>query len=137
MGMYTQIRGWLNVDSIGSIENKYKLEELLNKAKEEYNAKENLDRKWVCEDTILHLGGNNSAYLFIGTELKNYDKSVDEWIKTLIKTFTNAEGRIDFQYEEDNEDTGSRFILIKNGEIIKDTIGETWCRGYGNMFSKL
>ena len=134
MGMYTQVRGWLNVDSIGSIENENKLKELLVKAKEEYEQIENLDRKWVCDDTVLHFGGNGSAYLFIGTELKNYDDSVDEWIKILLKTFHNAEGRIDFQYEEDDEDTGSRYILVRDGEIIKDDMGEIWCYGYGNMF---
>ncbi len=136
MGMYTQVRGWLNVDSIGSIENKNKLKELLVKAKEEYEQIEDLDRKWVCDDTVLHFGGNGSAYLFIGTELKNYDDSVDEWVKTLIKTFPNSEGRIDFQYELDDEDSGSRFILVRNGKIIKDDIGETWCYGYGNMYKE-
>lgn len=134
MGMYTQIRGWLNVDSIGKRKNREKLERLLTIAKEEYNQREDLDRKWVCNDTILHFGGNGSAYLFIGTELKKYDDSVDEWIKALIKTFPNSEGRIDFQYEEDDENTGSRYILIRDGKIMKDDIGETWCCGYGNMY---
>lgn len=135
MGMYTQIRGWLNIDSIG-YDNEEALLEMLNYAKEEFENRSDLDRAWVCQDTHIHSGGNGSVYLFIGTELKNYDKSTDEWINKLLEVFPNAEGRIDYQYEEDDENSGSRYLLIYKGKIIKDAIGDTWCKGYGNMFKK-
>ena len=133
MGMYKQIRGWLNINSMGN-DAENKLTEILNEAKSLFELRTDLDRTWVCNDTLIHFGANGSAWLFIGTELKNYDDSVDEWIKTLLKCFPNAEGRIDYQYEEEDEDTGSRYLLIYNGKIIKDGIGETWCKGYGNTF---
>lgn len=139
MGMYTQIRGWLNVDSIGDYKGerfdiiKDKLEQT------KYDFQNNglvLDRKWVSNDTSVLQGGNGSVYLFIGTELKNYDNSFDEWVKYLLTQFPNAEGRIDYQYEEEDwecEDK-SRYLLIRKGEIIEDNRCITWCYGYGNMF---
>lgn len=133
MGMYTQIRGWLNVDSI-AYKNEDKINKIFNSAKEEFESRDDLDRKWVCEDTIIHFGGNGSAWIFIGTEMKNYDNSMNEWINTIIKYFPNAEGRIDYQYELDDKESGSRYLLIHNGKIIKDGICEPWCIGYGNMF---
>lgn len=167
MGMYTQIRGWLNVDSIGGIDdNLLKITEILKQAQDDFKNDNTIidsydntpiERKWVCEDTIIHEGGNGSKYIFFGTELKNYGNPAYEWIKYLIKYFPNAEGRIDFQYEEEdywedinfdvekenennpwyrgeNEGSESRYLLIRNGSIIKDDYTRTWCKGYGNMY---
>lgn len=163
MGMYTQIRGWLNVDSIG-YNNLGEIQSKLEQAKDDFEAdttlkdcdNDTLDRKWVCHDTIANGGGNGSAYIFFGTELKNYGNPAYEWIKFLLKYFPNAEGRIDFQYEEENywEDINldvdnndltrsqldccigdeSRYLLIRDGKIIKDDYTRTWCKGYGNMY---
>lgn len=145
MGMYTQVRGWLNVDSIG-FNGEEKLERQLMEAKESFKRSAKCDRKWVCEDTILHIGGNGSAYLFFGTELKNYDRAAEEWIEHLLTFFDNAEGRIDFQYEEEcvgGEDYGTGIVNDKStyweiyqGKVTKIDKCDCWCEGYGNC-SKL
>lgn len=138
MGMYTQIRGWLNVDSISFGYDNYKtICSILQQTKYDFQNNEMaLDRKWVSEDTVVHMGGNGSIYLFIGTELKNYDDSFDEWVKYLLTKFPNAEGRIDYQYEtecvEDADE--SRYLLIRDGKIIEDDYCKTWTHGYGNTF---
>ena len=132
MGMYTQARGWLNVNSIG-IGNKFKIENLLEEAKETFQGE--VDRDWVCHDTVLHTGNNGSIYLFFGTELKNYDRECEKWIEHLIRYFPNAEGRIDFQYEEERiGDDKSKYWLIYQGKIKKEGYDHTWCYGYGNQF---
>lgn len=142
MGMYTQIRGWLNVDSIGDYEGKrYKeIEKILMSAKERFQRDtmlrasdgSPLERKWVCDDTFLHMGGNGSCYMFFGTELKNYGNPAGEWIKYLLDFFPNAEGRIDFQYEEDEDEC--IYWLIHKGKIVKEDNCDKWCEGYGNMW---
>lgn len=166
MGMYTQVRGWLNVDSIGKYggENLSRIKVLLEVAKENFKSDTTIDadRKWVSDDTVVFSGANNSTYLFIGTELKNYDDDAEKWIKYLIDYFPNAEGRIDFQYEEespwvnlkddseeksedniigwhyendvDSDSTYSTYWLIRNGQVILEDKCKTWCKGYGNMF---
>ena len=163
MGMYTQVRGWLNIDSIGyGDERLIKAEKLLEQAKEDFENDntlvdydgDKLARKWVCHNTTLVEGGNGSLFLFFGTELKNYGNPAKAWIEYLIKYFPNAEGRIDFQCEEEErwEDVNldidnnnltrsqlecsiggqSNYILIYKGKIIKDDYCRTWCKGYGN-----
>ena len=145
MGMYTQVRGWLNVDSIGDYkcERYKKICQLLKKAQNDFENDntildvdgEPLERKWVCRDTIVHKGGNGSVYLFFGTELKNYGNPAYHWVVYLLKYFPNAEGRIDFCYEEEyiGEDK-SRYLLIRDGKIIEDGYTTTWTKGYGNIF---
>ncbi len=142
MGMYTQVRGWLNVDSIGDCDGKrfHEIENKLSSAQRNFendetlkdNSNDILERKWVCRDTVVHYGGNGSVYIFIGTELKNYGQPAEIWIKYLLKYFPNAEGRIDFQYEED--DNTCKYWLIKYGEIIKEDFNPVWCTGYGNGY---
>lgn len=137
MGMYTQIRGWLNVDSIGDYAGE-RFKEIQNKllsAQEEFQNDESIkaDRKWVCHDTLVHRGGNGSAYIFIGTELKNYDSDAEQWIKYLLNYFPNAEGRVDFQYEED--ECYCWYWLIAEGKIINEDRIEKWCYGYGNTYN--
>lgn len=136
MGMYTQVRGWLNVDSIGDYngENFKEIQKKLLSAQEGFQRDTTIevDRKWVCEDTILHSGGNGSTYIFFGTELKNYGDPAGQWIKYLLNFFPNAEGRIDFQYEED---TGyHKYWIISNGKVIKEDMEEIYYEGYGNMY---
>jgi len=141
MGMYTQIRGWLNVDSIGNGKSLDVLERKLLSAQEgfqrditlvnPYDGKP-LERRWVCENTYIHGGGNGSVFIFFGTEMKNYDSPAEQWIKYLLNFFPNAEGRIDFQYEEDEEEC--KCWLINDGAIVKEFYNPVWCEGYGNMY---
>lgn len=135
MGMYTQVRGWLNVDSIG-YNNFYKLERRLEQAKEdfEYDNTITVERKWVCHDTHIHQGANGSVYIFFGTELKNYNNPARIWIEYLLNYFPNAEGSIDFQYEESNIGDNTYRLLIYKGQIIKEEDVEVWCYGYGNSY---
>lgn len=129
MGMYTQVRGWLNIDSI-CFDEETILHQKLIEAKESFKKTFSEIRSWVCEDTVLHVGSNGAAYLFFGTELKNYNDDAQKWIKHLISYFPNAEGRIDFQYEASESETP--YWLIANGEIIEKNMCEIWCIGYGN-----
>lgn len=135
MGMYTQVRGWLNVDSIGSKDNFKEINSVIEHAKEEFKAKHS-SRTWVCEDTTVVMGGNHSVYVFFGTELKNYEQEAQTWVRHLISYLPTAEGRIDFQYEEEAPIDGSESIywLIRNGEVISEGVTPTWCEGYGNMW---
>lgn len=62
MGMYTQVRGWLNVDSIGGYHgNAYnQICEILKTAKTDFSAKYSSNlRWWACEDTIAFIGTEN------------------------------------------------------------------------------
>lgn len=141
MGMYTQIRGWLNVDSIGNNENFELLARTLESTKDYFENDDTivdvcgnkLERKWVCNDTYIHQGGNGSIYIFFGTELKNYGCPAEIWIKYLLEWFPNAEGRIDFQYEED--EVFCKYWLITKGKIFKQDLNPVWCEGYGNMYN--
>lgn len=135
MGMYTQIRGWLCVGSITTdTESKY-LENLFNKTQDDYEQLEKTPRATTPIRNTYFIEGNNGAcYVFIGTEFKNYDKDAEEWIKYLLSVFTWAEGRIDFQYEEDyDEEIG--LGTCKCWKIAKGQIEEyqekVWCKGYG------
>lgn len=135
MGMYTQVRGWLNVDSIGKCNGSCYNEicEILKTAKTDFSAKYSSNlRWWVCEDTIAFKGSNNCVYLFFGSELKNYNSDAETWISFLLNYFPNAEGRIDFQKETD--EINSKYWLIAKGKIIKEDFNNIWCEGYGNMY---
>ncbi|MBT2759969.1 hypothetical protein [Paenibacillus sp. ISL-20] len=137
MGMYTQVRGWLNIDSISHGQNEQSIINKLHKAREEFLESDYHCRKWVSHDTIIHFGGNGSAFLFFGTELKNYDDDAETWIKYLLDSFPNSEGRVDFQYETEeysDDDSKSKYWLIREGKIIEEGHNKTWCKGYGNSF---
>jgi hypothetical protein len=138
MGMYTQIRGWLNVDSIGDCdgENFIEISRMLAKAKQEFQEQYPNIRSWVCKDTIVFEGSNGCVYLFFGTELKNYDEDTEKWIKFLLNYFPNAEGRMDFQYEDDGYKGTCEYWLIAEGKVIKEDYNPVWCQGYGNMFKQ-
>lgn len=142
MGMYTQVRGWLNIDSIGdraSIDQMgQKLSDVMVSFENRIDS-ENI-RSWVCHDTVLHLGGNGSKYLFFGTELKNYNDEAEKWIDFLLLYFPSAEGRIDFQYEDEDPDdkhSTSKYWLIRSGKIVEMARCKTWCIGYGNSYKEV
>lgn len=135
MGMYTQVRGWLNVDSISydkdyGSKNYLEIKYILDNAKLDF-MKSDIPRSWVCKHTTLHVGGNGSVFLFIGTELKNYGNPTLEWLKFLIKRFPNAEGSVDFQYEEDEYSTT---YFIREGQIRGITQCPHASKGYGNIY---
>lgn len=117
MGMYTQIRGFLCCDSIGQ---KPDIEKKLKHLQRLFKERNNLDRTWVCEDTIFYRGSNDSGWLFIGSEHKNYDESMTEWLRFLV-TKIRCEGRIEFQYEE--TDIGEQAVvwLVTPDRIIEET----------------
>ena len=153
MGDYTQVRGWLNINSAGDEEDLDKANKVLKQAQKDFQEDDSIevDRKEVCEDTFLHKGHNGCIYLFFGTEIKNYGNPSKKWIEYLLKYFPNAEGRIDFQdesetpWEDINLDPANSFesmygygsesvyMLIYKGRIVKEDYCRTWCRGYGNQ----
>lgn len=135
LGMYTQVRGWLNVDSIAFGTERFDiLSRQLEQAKNDFMGRDLCVRKWVSDYTWIHLSSNGAVFLFVGAEIKNYDSDAETWIKHLVKYFPNAEGRIDFQYEEEEAEADeSKYWEIYKGRI-KERHCATWCKGYGNMF---
>lgn len=135
MGMYTQIRGWLNVGSISSMQER-EAEEGIAQARKLFAVKTKeleLARPWVSEDTHVVFGSNGAAWIFFGAELKNYDESFDEWFKCVIEAFPFAEGRLDYQYEEESPgESDCRVVKVYKGKIISDTREPAWCNGYEN-----
>lgn len=138
MGMYTQVRGWLNINSIAKID-KTSIKERLDRAKNEFHEyyKHSDVLTFITDDTLIHFGSNNSVYIFFGTELKNYNEDCEKWISHLLEYFPSAEGRIDFQYEEEEieENSESKIWKIYQGEI-EESFTKTWCKGYGNFFDR-
>lgn len=134
MGMYTQVKGYLNVDSIGYATEG--LSELLQQAKDAFVSDDDIAcsrKEIVTEDTIIHFGFNASAFVFIGSEFKNYCQDAQEWVRYLLEWFPNAEGRIDFQYEE-NESATSWVISEGEVKMVEEVSVKT--EGYGNCFKK-
>jgi hypothetical protein len=126
MGMYTQIRGWLCVGSINSHPESGKL---FNEAKAKYIAEQSTPRCYlVASDTNFQVGSNHCRFIFIGTELKNYDNDAENWIKYLLSVFPWAEGRIDFQFENDTDKC--KCWKIYDGEI-DEYYEKRWYKGYG------
>lgn len=134
MGMYTQIRGWLCIDSMG---NGKDYQSRLDKVREIYKAEninnDNCSRPYVSDCTWVHNGANGSAWIFIGLEHKNYDDSFYIWLDYLLKEFPQAEGRVDIQYEgEELEDQDkTKEFLIRDGKIVARNLIPVWCYGYG------
>jgi len=138
MGMYTQIRGWLNIDSIGNNNTYYEVKLKLDKLIEQYEEVDGITTR-KCQATYgtnICQGGNGSLFIFIGTEFKNYSNDSEEWIKYLIKHFPSAEGRIDFQYEECSEDYPTEYWEIYQGEILNIGKQIPYCNGYGNYYKE-
>lgn len=117
MGMYTQVRGFLCCDSIGQRPN---IERQFKNLQATFKKRDDLDRLWVCEDTIFFRGSNDSGWLFIGSEHKNYDESMEEWLMFLINNIP-CEGRIEFQYEEAEVGEEGQVWLVSKGNINKQT----------------
>lgn len=125
MGMYTQVRGFLFCgsfnDQIGSLNYGINVESKLEELKKIFNERKDIERAWVCDDTIYNKGSNGSEWLFIGSEHKNYDNSIDEWIQLLVSSI-NCEGRIEFQYETFEIGDKEKVLFIgKNGDITEGT----------------
>lgn len=131
MGYFTQVRGWLNIDSIGCEERAGETKSIFEEAKRDYLISGNTSRAmFVIQDTILQTDmGNGSAFIFIGTELKNYENDAEEWIKYLISKFDSAEGAIYFRKEE--ESTEKVWIIFK-GELYREDLICLPFEGYGN-----
>jgi hypothetical protein len=131
MGMYTQYRGAICIDSIGQVDPDTATAKLA-KLQEEYLSRaeaDKHDRAWVCTDTVLHFGGNGSKWLFIGSEHKDYDTSMRDWINILAKEF-RGEGRIEVQYEEVDPGEQMKVLYMEGGVVVE--LAET-CHtcGYG------
>ena len=88
-------------------------------------------RPWVCENTFFHKVSNGAAFIFFGTELKNYYNSAEAWIQFLLGYFSNAEGIICFQYEEDEGE--NTIWIIAEGTIIDEQHMVLPFVGYGNV----
>lgn len=133
MGMYTQYRGWLCLDSING-ENEPQAVAVLEQARANFKKREDLSRTWVSDDCWIHSGSNGSLWLFFGTEHKDYDDSMEAWIRHVVAVFPKAEGRIDVQYEEVYPGENTHCFLVKAGEIAKAPV-KAWTEGYGLDFA--
>lgn len=125
MGMYTQVRGWLNIP--WEMDMNVQLAQMkLSEAQETF--KDTSMRSWVSEDTHVHAGAQGSIFIFFGTELKNYDDA-ERWIEHLLKYLPTAEGRFDFQYETTGIGELTPYYLVYDGEIIKKDECRAWTKG--------
>ena len=97
--MYTQFRGVLCLKSIGSMKDFDALKIQFDALQAAFLAADENDRPFVCQDSQIFLGSNGSAWIFIGSEHKDYDDSMSNWIKILASTF-RCEGRVEQQYED-------------------------------------
>ena len=140
MGMYTQGRGWLNVNSIGNDKRNDRIQQVFDEMKQNFIGN---GRDWIAEDLTLNFGSNGSAWIFLGTELKNYNNEIESLIRHVISYFPNAEGRFDIQHEKVDpniQDNGYDFYmepdyyLIYKGSIVESGTCRPWCHGYGNMY---
>lgn len=125
MGMYTQVRGWLCCSSGGSGDKNNEIVSKFKEIKESFSKREDLDRAWlVAGDTHITNGSNGSLWIFIGSEHKNYDGSMDEWIKTILNNI-KCEGRIEYQYEDledfhTGEQGQDKVLIVLDGKINKE-----------------
>ena len=127
MGMYTQAKAILNIASISSKERFKKTEKKLQNLQHKYINESNYGG-CVCEDTHVFMGGNASIFISFGTELKNYDNGIMNWLEYLINNFPSSEGIITIQYEEDEK---ADVYNVYKGKINKK-ISEIESIGYGN-----
>lgn len=130
--MYTQYRGFLCIASLS--DEKYdELVARFESLKENFLKDESNERPWVCKDSCIHCGSNGSVWIFIGSEHKNYDDSMENWIKILVKNF-NCEGRIERHYEEYGVGEPIEVLNVSRSCILR-THEETHQKGYGfSMF---
>jgi len=115
--MYTQFRGVLCLSSIGQGGTLVEAETKFKTLREAYKTTTENSRAWVADwDTHIHAGSNASIWIFIGSEHKNYDESMMDWIKLLVSSF-HCEGRIEIQYEEEYPGDTQRVLKITPGKI--------------------
>lgn len=130
MGMYTQVRGWFCLDSIGDEENFRDAEARLQQAKDNLLADPDQVRGWIGDDVSVRQGGNDTLWLFVGMEFKNYNQDVDLLVKHLRQVFPGMEGRLDLQYEEVEAGDQTCTWLINRDGIQKESV-TAWTYGYG------
>ncbi len=129
MGMYTQYRGFLCVKGLSSDDKMDDLVSRFESLKKDFLSNNENERPWVCNDSCIHHGSNDSGWIFIGSEHKNYDDSMENWIKVLFENF-RCEGRIERQYEEMYP--GDSIEVLKITPLGIERINEaTHQEGYG------
>lgn len=129
MGMYTQYRGFICVDSINQHPMK-KVEEYFNKVLFDWKEAQGR-RTWLTKAVWLHEGPNGSKWIFIGTEHTDYDDSVRSLIETIVAAFPGCEGRIEKQYEETKCYQGMDTVFIISNGIISEEKYTPHQNGYG------
>jgi len=123
MGMYTQIRGFLNIGDDKNAEERY-----LKTAKK--FKEENEGRTYVA-DYFRCVDGRNTTWILIGIEHKDYDDSIDVFLHYLFEEFKSLEGRIEKQREAVNDIT--EVYIIKDSEIVEQYEEESTFRGNFNF----
>jgi hypothetical protein len=136
MGMYTQVMGTLNVASInGDIRPiKKAVTNAVRKSSQDdcyWHPEQILDRIHVLN------GGNGSVFLAIAVEGKilgyRYRKDWQQAISAICEAIPTAEGRIEWQFEDDSIDSGGHVTVwqVYQGGI-KIFTELAYRQGYGN-----
>lgn len=120
MRMYTQYRGALCLGSIGTVSYPDLLADFTRLQEAFLLTTEENSRSWVCQDSHLLQGSNGSIWLFIGSEHKDYDDSMKNWIELIWKTF-RCEGTIEAQYENADPQGKVTVYTITPDEISKES----------------
>lgn len=118
MGTYTEIRGFLRIYLKDIDEDKFEIK--FDLLKKEFSQRNDLDKPWIHQDSVCSTGSNGSKWIFIGSDHKMYDESMEEWVKLLIKNF-RCDGRIEFQSEYSEKNDLDILWIISNSEMIKTT----------------
>ncbi len=103
MGMYTECRGWIEINDMDF--NTEKFEDLMGKVED---ISERASQCVSC--TVFNIGFNWSPYIFIGGSIKNYDDDWNKFLNFLLKNLKVSEYKIETRYEE--EDDWTKFDAI-------------------------
>ncbi len=105
MGMYTHVRGWINVDLSDNLDLYGSSHDAHDKFRDIMKRAENISpRSSQCVfSTTFNVGFNFECYIFIGGEVKDYDNDWKTYLQFLKSNFKINEMRLEMKYEEYDE----------------------------------
>ena len=96
MGMYTHVRGWIELESDDDSDDKFKK---VMKEAEDLSPRSNQ----CVSSTVFNYGFDFSPYIFIGGQIKNYDDDWTTFLRFINDNFDISDYRLEMKYEEDDD----------------------------------
>ena len=119
MGTYTQIKGFLEIDSELNYEEFGFDKELYIKNFEEI--KKDFIRIWSGEraesatsTSVYNIGSDWEHFIFFGGSIKDYDSDLSGWIEFILNKY-NCDGRIELLFENNEYPI---ILIIKDSKIL-------------------